>query len=224
MITDFIIVVVVILFTVIGALRGIARTLVNIAALALSMMLSRFLSGMIAGWIYTTFIQKTILTNLETEITKNGFSETVAHSMRSIPDWIQSVINSFFTPLGLKTDDLQKGLIVNSSQAQQLAKTVEQPLGQLITGVLSILVMAVLFFLLMMIIKLIIAMIFRCFHFSALSGINHVFGGIFGCIEGIVFICLAINAIYVIMTNASPALAENPQYFGSLFRALCAYI
>ena len=224
MISDLIIAALIIGFIVIGAVRGFAKTLLNFAGLVLNIMLSRFLSGLISGWIYTTFIQKVILSNLETEIAKNGFSETAANSMQTVPDWVTAMLNSFFAPLGVNTGNLQKGIIIDGSQAQQLAKTIEQPMSEIIIAVLNIIVMTVLFFLFMIVIKLIIRAILKVFRIPVLSGINHFFGGIFGCIEGIVFVCLAINIFYVIMTYASPALTDNKQYFGTLFRALCVYL
>lgn len=224
MISDLIIAAVIIGFIVIGAIRGFARTLLNFAGLVLNLMLSHFLSGVISGWIYTTFIQKVILSNLELEIAKNGFSEAVANSMKSAPDWVNTMLNTFFAPMGVNTGNLQKGIIIDDTQAQQLAKTIEQPMSEIIIAVLNVIVMTVLFFLFMIIIKLIIRAILKFFRLSALSGINHFFGGIFGCIEGIVFVCLAINIFYVIMTYASPALTDNHQYFGTLFRALCVYL
>ena len=224
MISDLIIIAVFIGFIVIGAVRGFARTLLNFAGLVLDLMLSHFLSGVISGWIYTTFIQKVILSNLEAEIAKNGFSEAVANSMQSAPNWVNVMLNTFFAPLGVNTGNLQKGIIIDGAQAQQLAKTIEQPMSEIIIAVLNIIVMTALFFIFMIVIKLIIRAILKAFKVPVLSGINHIFGGIFGCIEGIVFVCLAINIFYVIMTYASPALTDNHQYFGTLFRALCVYL
>ena len=224
MISDLIIVAVIVGFVVLGAVRGMARTLLNLAGMVLNVMLSHFLAGAISGWIYSTFIQKVILSNLESGIASNGYSDTVANSMQSVPGWVTSMLNTFFAPLGVNTENLQKGIIIDGTQAQQLAKTIEQPLSEIITAVLNIIVMAVLFFIFMVIIKLIIRAVLKFFSIPAISGINHLFGGIIGCLEGIVFVCLAINIFYVIMTYASPALTDNHQYFGTLFRALCVYI
>ena len=170
MISDLIIAALIIGFIVIGAVRGFAKTLLNFAGLVLNIMLSRFLSGLISGWIYTTFIQKVILSNLETEIAKNGFSETVANSMQTVPDWVTAMLNSFFAPLGVNTGNLQKGIIIDGSQAQQLAKTIEQPMSEIIIAVLNIIVMTVLFFLFMIVI---FAAVTATFYYTILCGFCH---------------------------------------------------
>ena len=58
MISDLIIVAVIVGFVVIGAVRGMARTLLNLAGMVLNVMLSHFLAGAISGWIYSTFIRR----------------------------------------------------------------------------------------------------------------------------------------------------------------------
>lgn len=224
MIADIIIIVIIAIFTVLGAMRGFLRTLLNLAAMALNLFLSNFVGGALAGTVYRTWIQPVILQNLEAEILKNGFSDTMAHSLQSVPQWLHSLLASVFTPMGISMDELQKGVLISKDQAQTIAKTIEQPLGSVITAVLGMVITVVLFLLLTLIVKLILHAALRRLRGVPIGGMNHLFGGIFGLLEGIIFVCIAINIFYVIMTYASPSFFENAQNFGTIFRALCVYI
>lgn len=224
MIVDIILILIVLLFICIGAFRGFARTLLNLIGTVLNLVLSRFLSALLANWVYTAFIQPTVLSNLETSIVNNGFSEAVANSLKSVPEWLDTLLATVFAPLGLTLEDLQKGVFIGDNQARQLAQVIEEPLGKLIIAVLSICLMLLLFFVFLVIIKLIIRAVLKLFDLPGISGINRFFGAVLGALEGIVLICIAINIFYVIMTSTDPNYFSDPMWSGTLFRALCIYI
>ena len=221
MLIDAIIIIVILAFVVIGAWRGILRTLLNLVAMIINMLLSRWISNSLALWIYSSFLRPAITANLEDQIAKNGFSEAVAQSLEVIPKWLDSIIGTVFTPLGISYDDLQKGMFIGQDQANSIAKAIEEPLSRIIIAVISIALMMVIFLVITMIFKLIIRAIMQAVRFSGLSGINHFFGGILGLTEGFVFVFLAINIFYVIMTSASSQFKLDPQTYGVIFQTLC---
>ena len=221
MIIDIIIVAVILLFTVLGVWRGIARTLLNLVGMIVNMLLSRWLSNGLALWIYAAFIKPSVTASLEEQIMKNGFSEAVAKSLEAVPQWLDSIISSVFAPLGIRYEDLQNGMFIGKDQASSIANAIEEPLSRIIIAVLSMILMVVLFLVIMLIIKMIIRAILRAVHATGLSGINHFFGGILGFAEGFAFVFLAINIFYVIMTSASPGFKLDPQTYGVIFQTLC---
>ena len=113
MIIDIIIVAVILLFTVLGVWRGIARTLLNLVGMIVNMLLSRWLSNGLALWIYAAFIKPSVTASLEEQIMKNGFSEAVAKSLEAVPQWLDSIISSVFAPLGIRYEDLQNGMFIS---------------------------------------------------------------------------------------------------------------
>ena len=221
MIIDIIIVAVILLFTVLGVWRGIARTLLNLVGMIVNMLLSRWLSNGLALWIYAAFIKPSVTASLEEQIMKNGFSEAVAKSLEAVPQWLDSIISSVFAPLGIRYEDLQNGMFIGKDQASSIANAIEEPLSRIIIAVLSMILMVVLFLVIMLIIKMIIRAILRAVHATGLSGINHFFGGILGFAEGFAFVFLAINIFYVIMTSASSGFKLDPQTYGVIFQTLC---
>ena len=221
MIIDIIIVAAILLFTLLGVWRGIARTLLNLVGMIVGMLLSRWLSNGLALWIYAAFIKPSVTASLEEQIMKNGFSEAVAKSLEAVPQWLDSIISSVFAPLGIRYEDLQNGMFIGKDQASSIANAIEEPLSRIIIAVLSMILMVVLFLVIMLIIKMIIRAILRAVHATGLSGINHFFGGILGFAEGFAFVFLAINIFYVIMTSASSGFKLDPQTYGVIFQTLC---
>lgn len=224
MISDIIIIVAVIVFIVIGAVRGLAKSILNLAGVAINIMLAHWLSGLIANWTYETFIQQGILDNLQTQIVQNGFSDAAANSFDALPGWVSSLIASVFLPFGIGLEDLQRGVYISDTQAQSIAQSIEQPLSNIIITVLSFVLAILLFIIFLVVIKILIKLVLKFFQISVISHINHILGAVLGCVEGIVFVWVAINIFYVIMTYASPTFSENSMYFGPFFNALCMYI
>ena len=224
MISDIIIVVLVMLYTMFGAMRGFLKTITGLAATVLSAMLVNWLSAPIGTWIYNTFIQPTVLTNIEQEITKNGFSSAVGNSMQSLPDWVSKMVSSVFAPLGISMDNLQKGVLINNQQAQQISHTIEEPIGKMISALFAIIAAVVLFILLSIILRLIFNAIIRLIRGSSRpGGVDRFFGGLFGFAEGTLTVLIAIHIVYLIMSLCNPAASDDPMVFGKLFNTLCLF-
>ena len=223
MISDIIIIVLIILFTVFGAIRGFLKTIFKLAAVALSSFIANQLSAPVGNWVYSAFIRQNVLNNIEQEITKRGFSSAMANSLQSVPDWVRNMLITVFKPWGVSVDDLQKGVLINDSQAQSIAETIEKPLGEIISGVLGIIVSIILFFIIMLIAKLLIRALLNLFQGSGVGCVNRFFGGLFGLAEGFVFVIVAIQVVSAITSIANPAIQDNPTYFGSIFNALCIF-
>lgn len=224
MISDIIIIAVIITFIIIGAVRGLARTILNLAGLAINIMLTQWLSGLLSSWIYETFIQQGVLDSLQTQIVQNGFSDAAANSFDALPDWVSSLIASVFSPFGISLEDLQRGVFISDTQAQSIAQSIEQPLSNIIIAVLTFVLAILLFIIFLILIKVLIKFVLKFFEISVISKINHILGAVLGCVEGIAFVWVAINIFYVIMTYASPTFSENSTYFGQIFNMLCLYI
>ena len=224
MISDIIIVVLVLLFTMIGALRGFLKTICSLVATVLGAMLASWLSTPLGTWIYTTFIRTTVLTNIEQEITKNGFSSAVSNSLQSLPDWLGKMVGAAFAPWGISMDDLQKGVLINNQTAQQISHTIEEPIGKMISAFFAIIASIILFFVLSLIIKLILNGIIRLLRRSSSpGGVDRFFGGLFGFAEGTLIVLVGIHIVYLIMALCNPAVSDDPMVFGKLFNTLCLF-
>ena len=225
MVSDIIIVVMLILFTLIGALRGFLRTILNLVAAFFSALIANWLSAPVGTWFYTTFVRQSLLSNLEHEITQSGFSGAVANSLRSLPDWVANMVSTAFAPLGVSMDDLQKGVLINDAQAQQIARSIEEPIGKLLTALFAVIAAIILFVVLLLVLKLVVNGLIRLLRGGKRTpgGIDRFFGGLFGFAEGILIVLAGIHIVYMIMSLCNPAISDDPTYFGTLFNTLCIF-
>lgn len=224
MISDILIIALIVIFIFIGIKRGFAKCLLNLAGLIVNIMLTQWLSGFLSGWIYESFIRQSVIDNLQNQIMENGYTHTVANAFDSVPEWIRTMVESVFSFSGISLQDLQSGVFVSNTQSQSLAQSIERPLGEIIITVISMLMSVLLFIVFMVLIKILIRFVLKFFNIPVIKQIDRTIGGILGFIEGIIFVCVAINIIYVIMTYASPTSVDNQMYFGEIFRMLCMYI
>ena len=72
MIADIIIIAIFVLLFMIDFKRGIAITILNIAGVALTGFLAYHISAFLASWVYTAFVQQTLITNLQQMSTASG--------------------------------------------------------------------------------------------------------------------------------------------------------
>lgn len=223
MVSDLITAAVIILFAIIGWHRGIARSLLNLAAVAASAMCAKAASAWLSSWIYQSFIKQTVTDNLERLISENGVVYAVQNCFEAVPNLIKNPALLVSGLFGADSGDLSRRVFVEGSQTKTLAAAIEEPLGSLATGVLSIMLFFLLFIVFAVVAKLLARAALTFFEIPVLKGVNKFLGLILGAVEGIVISWLAINLFYVIMTFTNPVLSDNGFFFGKVFRFMCYF-
>lgn len=224
MIADIITVAVVALFAFIGFRRGIASSLLNLAVVIASSLGARYLSSVLSEGIYNAFVKQTIIQNLNTLITESGVSYAVSNCFDAVPDWLRLPALLVAGLFGADTGDLSRAAGFTDFSAETAAAAIEEPLGTVVTGVLSLILTSLLFIVFLVLAKLLTRAALKVFDIPVLRGINRFFGLIVGLIEGIVVVWLAINLFCVIMTYANPTLLEQKLWFGELFKFMCVFV
>lgn len=224
MIADIVILLIVIAFVVIGAVRGIAKTLLNLAASAASAIGARLASAAAAGWIYHRFLQEGVLLRLEGLIADNGVSYAVQNCVGALPKWLAAMVGAVAAVFGWQPDKLARSVYLTDAQTAEIAKAIEQPLGALAVTVLSLVLLVVLFAAFFVLAKLLVRLLLKLFEHGVLKGINRFFGALLGAAEGIVIVWLAINVIYAILIFTNPTIFDNDFYFGRVFHTLCLFV
>ena len=72
MVSDILIIVLIFLFAILGFRRGLARTLLNFAAMIASTVIANFLSDALAQAIYNSFIKQGVIEKIQTTISTQG--------------------------------------------------------------------------------------------------------------------------------------------------------
>ncbi len=223
MVSDILIIVLIILFAILGFRRGLARTLLNFAAMIASTVIANFLSDALAQAIYNSFIKQGVIEKIQTTISTQGVDTAINTSLNSAPDWVTGLLNPFMKMFGMSLNDVQKSLVISNDQTLTVAQNLEKPVGALTISIISLILMAVIFTVVFCLFKLLIRHVVKIFEIPVVSQINHILGGIIGFAEGIVFVVFAVNMLYVVFVNANPSVVNNSGVFGSLFNLLCFF-
>ena len=223
MVSTIIILLLIALFVYFGIRRGAARTLLKLAATFISAMLANWLGYALSQVIYDNFIKATVVKNIDQLIRENGESFASEHSLMSLPDGLERIVDAVARMFGVTSADLQGRIVASTANTENMARAIEAPLGALAVTVLGILLMIVFFLLFGIILNIIAGKIALAFELPVIGTVNRVLGGVLGAVEGLVIAFAAVNIVYLLMSYANPVLAENKNIFGGLFDALLLF-
>lgn len=210
MVLDIIFLAVIIIFIINGAVRGFAKSIMNIAAVVASFILTNVLSSAISEWIFNSFVRNDLLAKLNTPVTNTEISVNTA--LGNLPSWVSGIVSFFCNLFGFDEQrliDCFAGKAVSSNlNAVQITDNFVKPI---VTGIFSFFIAIILFVLLMTVFKLIIRLVNKLFDLPVISPINRVLGGVFGAVEGIIIIIafLAILAVIMDWTNSTAAMNQG---------------
>lgn len=188
--------VIILLLILIGAYRGIIRTLLNLIGLALNAFLSYYISGPLAQGMYDTFFKQTVITKIQEAVAQKGVSVAYESTLSALPDWLSKMVGAAYQLTGQGIDKLVSNYNLSNDQTLSIAKAIEAQLAPAIVAVMAVIIVFVLFFLLMIIIKLIIRLILRALNGRVLRTVDRFFGGLLGGVEGVLlvyFLCSVFN-------------------------------
>ena len=223
MISTILIILLILLFIIMGARRGAARTLLNFVGMIAASVISHFLSGVLAQAVYDAFMKGKVISSLESTISSYGAEYAAKTSMDALPAGIRGILRFLSGLLGLSPEALQGRLTLSAQNTEQIAHSLEQPLGEAAVFLLSVIFSTVLFFLLWIVFKMLIRAACRVFELPIIRPINRFFGGVIGALEGAVLACFLANVIYILISCTNPAVADNGTVFGGLFDMLVIF-
>ncbi len=222
MLSTIIIIITVVLFVLLGVRRGAAKTLLCFVAMTANAVISHYLGSIAAQWVYDSFIKSSVLSNLEQGIAENGVTVTAQNSLGALPDSMYRLFRFFGGMFGVAPEDMQGRLVVSAGDTEAMARTLEKPIGELTVFLLSVVISLVIFFLLWIVFKLLIRAALHVFELPVIRQVNHVLGGVFGLLEGVVLVCFLSNILYLLLSCVNPS-ALNSSLFGGLFYALLIF-
>lgn len=223
MISDILIILLIIFFAFLGYKRGLASTLLNFAAVIASSIISRLLANGLAHWIYDSFIKQSVINRLQTTIDTYGVDTAVNTSLNSAPDWITGLIKQITGLFGVTINDVQNGIKLPEDKTLSVVQSIEQPVGELTVGIISLLMSTVFFIIILVLLKILVRKALRVFEIPVISQINHILGTFTGLIEGIVIVLIAVNIFSVVVITANPNALNNSSFYGSLFNFFCFF-
>lgn len=223
MVADIIIVAIIILFAVVGVVRGFARTLANFVGIAVAAVVSYYIADFLSQFVYDTFIKETVITNLQQTIQQSGLDYAVANSFEAVPEWIMGIISTIVGFFGATAEDFQSSIAIPENLTTTAAQTIERTIEPVITTIFSSLLMFVLFIILLIIVKKLIKIIVKVFDMPVIKQINQLLGGLFGIAEGCVLVFVAVNIFFAVIQTAGSPMLENEMLSGTLFKFFCIF-
>jgi uncharacterized membrane protein required for colicin V production len=189
MVYDLIVLGILILCVVIGSIVGAARMIARVAVSFVSYLLAAWLGGMLAGWFFDSVIAPSTeraITDAVSQLAADG----TARAAEALPAWLSSMLN-------LSGTDITAALGGLPSQA---AATVNATIRPLVVGVLSLLLTLLLFLVVHFLLShFAVKPILALFELPGIHGINRFFGALLGVIEAFVIVCILASLLKLVL-------------------------
>ncbi|MBQ1552698.1 MAG: CvpA family protein [Clostridia bacterium] len=201
--TDIILIIVILATALMGVKKGLIRTVLDLAAVAVSLFAAAKLAQLAAGYIYNSYVRDSVI-NAVVERIPAGAINSVSQVVSALPDTAQSLIKTF----GFEIPEV--ALDANATASLIVTKYVEP---FLLTG-MNVMCAVLIFIILSFILKLIIKIADSGVKKTALKTPNLILGGVLGAAKGCVYAGVLASALMSVAallpeTNLSDAAAGS---------------
>ena len=218
MVADIIIIAVFALLFFIDFKRGIAITILNVAGVALTGFLAYHISNFLASWVYTAFVQQTLITNLQQMIDTQGINSAIANSFSALPNWVMGMLGFFLSIFGLDSSVYTNDFQVPNPAAAAVSTSVENLIQPVITGMFRLVIGVVISIIIFIIIKILVKKLARVFKIPVVKQINKLLGGVLGLAEAAILVFFAVNFFSGVLEFSNPEMLNNPMISGAVFK------
>lgn len=218
MIADIIIIAIFVLLFMIDFKRGIAITILNIAGVALTGFLAYHISAFLASWVYTAFVQQTLITNLQQMIDTQGINAAIANSFSALPDWTMGMMGFFLSLFGTDASIYTNDFQIPNQTATTVSVSVEQLIQPIITGFFQMVIGAVISIIVFILIKLLVNKLAKVFKIPVVKQVNQLLGGVFGLAEAAILVFFVVNIYSGVLELSNPEMLNSPMISGAVFK------
>lgn len=218
MIADIIIIAIFALLFMIDFKRGIAITILNIAGVALTGFLAYHISAFLASWVYTAFVQQTLITNLQQMIDTQGINAAITNSFSALLDWAMGMMGFFLSLFGTDASIYTNDFQIPNQTATTVSVSVEQLIQPIITGFFQMVIGAVISIIVFILIKLLVNKLAKVFKIPVVKQVNQLLGGVFGLVEAAILVFFAVNIYSGVLELSNPEMLNSPMISGAVFK------
>lgn len=218
MIADIIIIAIFALLFMIDFKRGIAITILNIAGVALTGFLAYHISAFLASWVYTAFVQQTLITNLQQMTDTQGINAAIANSFSALPDWAMGMMGFFLSLFGTDASIYTNDFQIPNQTATTVSVSVEQLIQPIITGFFQMVIGAVISIVVFILIKLLVNKLAKVFKIPVVKQVNQLLGGVFGLAEAAILVFFVVNIYSGVLELSNPEMLNSPMISGAVFK------
>lgn len=220
MILDLIIIGITVLLVIIGFVRGIAKTLLNLLSVIASAVCAYLGAGLLSNLVYSFFISPTVTNSITDSLADSTTSAAtiVNEAFDRLPDFLTGIFKMF----GIAVEELSKSAVETVGNSKtDIAGAVDIALKPVVTSVLSVIFVIVLFILFLIIFKYIAKKFERIFHIPIVGMINKILGGILGLCEAAVICFVGIMVIKIMFVfSQDPFITQEMISESAIFSAV----
>ncbi len=192
MLYDIIILCIIAVFIIIGASRGAAKTLLSALALFASVVLAVFLSKLLSGFIFDSFIRGYIEGMVINVVEGTGLGNTVEAASELVSS-LPAVFVSVMTFFGMSSETMEKMCADSfATDGAGATDTIVNSLKPAITGVVSVILGIILFLILSFLLQKLARVIAKAFELPLVRVANYLAGGVLGMIQGVLVVTIII--------------------------------
>lgn len=208
---DILLILVFIITVISGVKNGFVRSILGIAAVIFSLVVSTTLAPHATDVVYEDIARIPIEHAIEEQLPQN---EVIVISEKSVDEVIKALPDEFVQgakSFGVDIDEIASSIgtteISSKTAAKELAQNVARPV---VTAVLRVIVFTALFLIINVILQIIITIVSGIVKLPVLKTLNSVLGGVFGAVKAVIvvsFMAVFLNAFSALIPESGFNLA-----------------
>ncbi len=187
-----------------GRKIGFVRSIIGLVGIVAAVILAVTLSQPLANGIYSAFVQKPVITAVETSVNDaiaNTGSTVIGNNLDEVQQALPSFVQDLLDKNNISLSDSALTIVDNGTAGvgMQVATTVEQQVVRPVaTVVLRYAVGIILLLVLLVVAALLTRLISKLIRITPLKGLDGVLGGILGALKGVLWVLLLTTVVQLI--------------------------
>lgn len=200
LVLDIILVAVFAAFVFFAAKKGFVKTLLELVAAILALVLAYQLSPLVAQGAYDGFVKESLVSTIEEQIDEKVNVSTAAKkaevTLEAIPDFMVALAASAGVEISAIKAKISSEKFSSENIATELVEKIAEPIA---VGALTIVIFLILAIVLLIVLKLLANLISKLFDASIVGVANKLLGALLGACKGalvLIFVCTALEFIF----------------------------
>ncbi len=200
LVLDIILVVIFAAFVLTAAKKGFVKTLLELVASILALVLAYQFSPVVAQSVYDGFLRENMITSVEEQLDESLNVSTAAKkaevTLEALPDFVVSLASSAGVEIGDIKSKISSEKFSSENIATELVDKVAQPI---VVGALTIVAFMLLAIILLFALKFLAHIISKLFDVPLIGTTNKLLGALLGACKGIivvVFLCTVLEFVF----------------------------
>lgn len=200
LVLDIILVVIFAAFVLTAAKKGFVKTLLELVASILALVLAYQLSPLVAQGAYEGVVKESLVTSIEEQLDENFNTSTAAKKAEVTLDALPDFVVSLAASAGVEISDIKSKISSEKFSSENIAtELVEKVAEPIVVGALTIVFFMILAILLLFALKFLAHIISKLFDVPLIGTANKLLGALLGTCKGvivIVFLCTVLEFIF----------------------------